>query len=111
MAMKPLREPARAKPNLKNFVKQGQEGADAGSDRVNDRTSEGVNDSDAYLEKVGMKAKHEKSEEKGSVKNGNYGSRDGSDNQVYSDRGMKDPDMSKLNKQQLPNNRMYSYVQ
>jgi hypothetical protein len=107
MAMKPNRTPPRAKPGLKNFGRQ----PDIGSDRVDDTTSVGVNNADMYLEKVHMKAKHEVGEEKGKVMNGNYGSREDTDNQIYSDRGMKDPDMSKLNKQNLPNTRMYSYVQ
>lgn len=105
--MKPDKTPPRAKPNLKNF---GHE-PDAGSDRVNDTTSVGVNNADSYLEKVHMKAKHEMGEEKGTVNDGNYGSRKGTDNMMYSDRGQKDPDMAKLNKQNLPNNRMYSYVE
>lgn len=111
MAMKPKRTPPLAKADLGNFNEQGRLGADAGSDRVNDRTSVGVNDSNDYLQKVGMKAKHMTTEEKGTVKDGNYGSEKGEDNKVYSARGMTDPDMSKLNKQNLPNNRMYSYVQ
>lgn len=105
--MKPKRTPPRAKPNLANFGKQ----PDIGSDRVNDQTSVGVNNADMYLEKIHSKAKHEMGEEKGKEMDGNYGSRSDRDNMIYSDRGQKDPDDARLNKQNLPNNRMYSYVQ
>lgn len=78
---------------------------------VNDLTSEGANNEEEYLAKAHMKAGKKTGEKKGhSVKN-NYGSTQGTDNKVYSDRGMKDPDDARLSKQSLPNTRMYSYLE
>ena len=50
-------------------------------------------------------------EKKGKVEVGNYGSRKGDDNMIYSDRGQKDPDAARLKEQNLPNNRLYTYVE
>ncbi len=69
------------------------------------------NDSKRYLRGGRMEAKHEMGETKGSKSKGNYGSRNGEDNTKYSDRGMVDPDMSRLNKQNLPNTRKYTYME
>jgi hypothetical protein len=69
------------------------------------------NDEDEYLAKGRNGAKKEMGEKKGNVSKGNYGSRNGTDNVQYSDRGLETPDDRKIDKQKKPNDRMYMYVQ
>lgn len=69
------------------------------------------NNTAEYLDTVNFKAHKKTGKGKGTVDEGNYGSRAGDDNQIYSDRGMKDPDDAKLKSQNMPNNRMYSYME
>lgn len=69
------------------------------------------NDTKRYLRSGRSKAGHEVSESKGHKEKSNYGSRQGGDNERYSDRGMVDPDMRKLDSQSLPNTRKYSYLE
>lgn len=69
------------------------------------------NNTEEYLGTVNFRAEKKMGEKKGSTKANNYGSREGDDNQIYSDRGMKDPDDARLKAQNMPNNRMYSYVE
>lgn len=108
-------------PQLPTSYPYGQRAIGA-QNGVDDYSSMGANDEQEILKTMNERADEKMGAMKGHAEKARYGSRSGPDNRKAHDRGAPEdfvskqqsgstPDDSKLNKQQMPNDRMYSYLQ
>lgn len=108
-------------PQIKTSYAYGQRSIGA-QNGVDDRSSRGVNDEQEILKTMDERADEKMGALKGHAEKARYGSDSGPNNRKAYDRGAPQdfvsnhtsgstPDDGKLNKQQMPNDRMYSYLQ